>query len=140
MLSTQLLYKNYKTGRVVFSNSPCPYQGACVTDKRPKKSMPCRKKYRGADFLSICLFVSSTAHIYAISYLNALYRCFLVREIHGKKKENGKSKYICASSQKNKYVPSVFLFEKNAFLGVSRQGSSKTRGKHLSAFPKHSPG
>jgi hypothetical protein len=103
--------KTTKAGalRVVFSNSPCPYQ--CATDKRPKKSMPCRKavtKKYGADFLSICLIVS-TAHIHAISYLNALCRCFLVREVHGKKKENGKTKYICASSQNNKYAPSVFF-------------------------------
>jgi hypothetical protein len=55
-------------------------------------------------------------------------------------KKSGKTTHICASSQK-KYVririPSFYLiYFFRAFLGVSRQGSSKTRGENLSAFPK----
>jgi hypothetical protein len=49
---------------------------------------------------------------------------------------NGKTTYICASApaRKKKYVlPIFFLVRFWAFLG---KGSSKTRGKKLSAFPK----
>jgi hypothetical protein len=56
----------------------------------------------------------------------------------GRQKKNpGKTTYICASSQKK--VRTYLFFDiifYSAFLGVSRQGTSKSRKHFLSTFPK----
>jgi hypothetical protein len=66
-----------------------------------------------------------------------------IRSVKGEGRQNKKTEkttYICASSQKKVRTCHLFLFFFSAFLGVSRQGSSKTREKKLSTFQKKSPG
>jgi hypothetical protein len=57
-----------------------------------------------------------------------------MRPARGGRKKNGKTTYVCASSQKEVRTYVLFSF---FFL---RKGSSKTRETNLSAFPNNSQG